>query len=51
MSSWFAGGAEFVRVISEDFYDVKPEGVVGTQIDYEFGRDHDGAARLLRRTD
>ena len=28
-----AGGAEFVRVISDDFYDVAPEGVVGSQID------------------
>ncbi len=43
-----AGGAEFVRVIGEDFYGVKPEGVVGSQIDYEFTRDADGAARLMR---
>ena len=43
-----AGGAEFVRVISEDFYGVKPEGVVGSQIDYEFTRDEDGKARLIR---
>lgn len=43
-----AGGAEFVRVIGEDFYGVKPEGVVGSQIDYEFSRDDDGNARLLR---
>jgi hypothetical protein len=42
------GGAEFVRVIGEDFYGVKPEGVVGSQIDYEFGRDASGAVQLLR---
>jgi hypothetical protein len=43
-----AGGAEFVRVIGEDFYGVKPEGVVGSQIDYEFSRDEAGNAQLLR---
>lgn len=43
-----AGGAEFVRVISDDFYSVKPEGVVGSQIDYEFTRDDEGRAGLLR---
>jgi len=43
-----AGGAEFVRVIGEDFYGVKPEGVVGSQIDYEFSRDENGMAQLLR---
>jgi hypothetical protein len=43
-----AGGAEFVRVIGEDFYGVKPEGVVGSQIDYELTRDADGMVRLLR---
>jgi len=43
-----AGGTEFVRVIGEDFYGVKPEGVVGSQIAYEFSRDGEGAARLLR---
>ena len=42
------GGAEFVRVISDDFYGVKPEGVVGTQIAYSFGHDADGRAQLLR---
>jgi hypothetical protein len=42
------GGAEFVRVIGEEFYSVKPEGVVGTQIDYEFSHDADGRAQLLR---
>lgn len=43
------GGAEFVRVIVEDFYGVKPEGVVGSQIDYEMSRDTDGNVQLLRR--
>ena len=43
-----AGGAEFVRVIAEDFYGVKPEGVVGSQIDYSFGHDSEGRAQLLR---
>ena len=43
-----AGGAEFVRVISDDFYGVSPEGVVGSQIAYEFTRDADGRPRLLR---
>jgi hypothetical protein len=43
-----AGGAEFVRVIGEEFYGVKPEGVVGSQIDYEFGRADDGSAQLFR---
>ena len=43
-----AGGAEFVRVISDDFYDVSPEGVVGSQVDYEFSSGDDGRARLQR---
>ena len=43
-----AGGAEFVRVVSQDFYGVKPEGVVGSQIDYELARDESGALRLRR---
>jgi phosphoserine phosphatase len=42
------GGAEFVRVIGQDFYGVSPEGVVGSQIDYEFTRGNEGRARLLR---
>lgn len=42
------GGAEFVRVIGEEFYGVKPEGVVGSQIAYEIDRDADGALRLVR---
>ena len=40
--------AEFVRVIGQDFYGVSPEGVVGSQIDYEFTHGDDGRARLLR---
>ena len=43
-----AGGAEFVRVISDDFYGVKPEGAVGSQIDYEIDRLDDGTLRLVR---
>ena len=43
-----AGGAEFVRVIGEDFYGVAPEGVVGSQIDYEFTRDDEGKPKLVR---
>lgn len=42
------GGADFVRVISDDFYGVKPEGVVGSQIKYEFGRAPSGSVQLLR---
>lgn len=42
------GGAEFVRTISQDFYGVKPEGVVGSQIDYELDVDSDGSIRLVR---
>ncbi|MDH3707165.1 MAG: haloacid dehalogenase-like hydrolase [Acidimicrobiia bacterium] len=42
-----AGGAEFVRAISDDFYGVKPEGVVGSQIDYDLVRD-DGTVHLIR---
>ena len=43
-----AGGAEFVRVVSQDFYQVPPEGVVGSQIDYDFTRDGSGRPRLVR---
>ncbi len=42
------GGAEFLRVLSEDFYGVKPEGVVGTQIDYDLVRGTDGTVHLRR---
>lgn len=43
-----AGGADFVRVIGQDFYEVAPEGVVGSQIQYEIDRNEDGSLRLLR---
>ncbi len=45
------GGTEFVRAISQDFYGVPPEGVVGTLVNYDFTRDAQGrpAARSLRR--
>lgn len=42
------GGSEFVRVIGEDFYGVKPEGVVGSQIAYDVARLDDGSLRLVR---
>jgi hypothetical protein len=42
------GGAEFVRVVSDDFYGVRPEGVVGTQIDYDVEQRPDGTVHLLR---
>ena len=42
------GGTEFVRAISRDFYDVSPDGVVGTLVTYEFARDDDGRPRLVR---
>jgi len=42
------GGTEFVRAISEDLYGVPPHAVVGTLIEYEFGRE-DGLP-VLRRT-
>ena len=42
------GGTEFVRAISTALYGVPPEAVVGTLIDYDFGRGDDGAPRLLR---
>jgi phosphoglycolate phosphatase-like HAD superfamily hydrolase len=42
------GGTEFLRAVSQQLYGVPPEAVVGTLIGYEFGRDDDGAPRLLR---
>jgi phosphoglycolate phosphatase-like HAD superfamily hydrolase len=42
------GGTEFVRAVSQQLYGVPPEAVVGTLIDYEFGRGDDGTPRLLR---
>ena len=41
------GGTEFVRAISQDFYGVSPEGVVGTLVRYRFTR-VDGRPRLVR---
>jgi hypothetical protein len=35
-------------VVGEDFYGVKPVGVVSSQIDYELTRDADGKVQLLR---
>jgi len=42
------GGTEFVRAISQDFYGVPPEGVVGTLVNYDFSRDAQGGPRLAR---
>jgi phosphoserine phosphatase len=42
------GGTEFVRAISQDLYGVPPELVVGTLIDYDFGRAADGSPGLTR---
>lgn len=40
-------GLEFIRAISHDYFGVKPEGVVGSQVGYEFVRG-DGMPVLLR---
>jgi len=45
------GGAEFVRAISREFYDVSPDAVVGSLVGYEFTRDTEGRPRLLRTTE
>jgi phosphoglycolate phosphatase-like HAD superfamily hydrolase len=42
------GGTEFVRAISQDFYGVPPEGVVGTLVNYDFTRDAAGVPQLVR---
>jgi phosphoserine phosphatase len=42
------GGTEFVRAISQDFYGVAPEGVVGTLVSYDFTRDPVGVPQLVR---
>jgi hypothetical protein len=42
------GGTEFVRAISQDFYGVPPEGVVGTLVNYDFARDAMGVPQLVR---
>ena len=44
------GGTEFVRAISQQLYDVPPEAVVGTLIDYDYARDAVGRPSLLRTT-
>jgi len=42
------GGTEFVRAISQDFYGVAPESVVGTLVSYDFTRDSVGVPQLVR---
>jgi phosphoserine phosphatase len=42
------GGTEFVRAIAGELFGVAPEGVVGTQIGYEFGRNAAGQPHLVR---
>ncbi|MEO1055945.1 MAG: HAD family hydrolase [Actinomycetota bacterium] len=42
-----AGGSEFMRVVSSDFYGVQPEGVVGSEIDYDLVR-RDNTVHLVR---
>ena len=41
-------GTEFVRAISQDFYGISPEGVVGTLVIYPFARDAAGRPHLVR---
>ncbi len=45
------GGTEFVRAIGDEFYGVAPERVLGTQASYDFVRDADGRAGLIRNAD
>lgn len=45
------GGTEFVRAISNDFYDVDPERVVGSLVGYELRRDEQERPVLLRTKD
>jgi hypothetical protein len=45
------GGTEFVRAIGVDFYGVAPERVLGTHAGYDFVRDADGRAGLIRNAD
>jgi phosphoglycolate phosphatase-like HAD superfamily hydrolase len=42
------GGTEFVRALSDEFYEVPPEGVVGTLVDYDLVRRADGTPGLQR---
>jgi len=44
------GGTEFVRAVSQQLYGVPPEAVVGTLIDYDYGRDDSGRPFLQRTT-
>jgi len=45
------GGTEFVRAIGDEFYGVAPERVLGSQASYDFVRDADGRAGLIRNAD
>lgn len=45
------GGTEFVRAIGNEFYGVAPDRVLGTQASYDFVRDADGRAGLIRNAD
>jgi len=45
------GGTEFVRAIGQNFYGVTPEGVVGSQIDYDVARAADGSVHVVRTTE
>jgi len=45
------GGTEFVRAIGDEFYGVAPDRVLGTQASYDFVRDEQGRARLIRNAD
>jgi phosphoserine phosphatase len=45
------GGTEFVRAIGDEFYGVAPDRVLGTQASYDFVRDADGRAGLVRNAD
>ncbi len=42
------GGTEFVRAVSDELYEVPPNAVVGTLIEYDFARRDDGAPVLHR---
>jgi phosphoserine phosphatase len=42
------GGTEFVRAVSHELYQVRPDDVVGTLVDYDFVRRDDGVPVLLR---
>lgn len=44
------GGTEFVRSISQELYKVPPERVVGSLIEYAYGRDGQGRPELRRTT-